>query len=168
MRIHASTLTAWGVTFFIAPPLVVGFAVHADGRFPSWFAWLAWLGAAVGLASVIITLVEEQWTTLSEMVLFRSSASLSSSGCSSSHGGCAAAAHSCPMPHPHSHRQVAFPGGIRTSPPTASLSINWLSCEQCEPERTIRHAIAHDDVVVEVDRGSSSRASCHRATHPLC
>ena len=73
LRIHAATLTAWVVSLFFALPAVLGFAAHVDGRFPRWYPWLTWLASVVALASVIVTLAEEQWTTLSEMVLLRTS-----------------------------------------------------------------------------------------------
>ena len=76
LRLHASTLVAWVVTFFFGFTAVLGLAAHSDGRFPVWFVWMPWVGAAAALASVVVTLAERQWTTLSEMGLFRTSATL--------------------------------------------------------------------------------------------
>lgn len=76
LRIHAATLTAWVIGFFFAVPALAGIAAHRDGRFPAWYSWLAWAAAALALASVIVTFAEGQWTTFSEMGLFRSGATL--------------------------------------------------------------------------------------------
>ncbi len=76
LRIHAATLTAWVLSLFVVFPVVLGLAARADGRFPMWFPLLAWLGSLLALASIAVTLAEEQWTTLSEMGLFRPAAVL--------------------------------------------------------------------------------------------
>jgi len=76
LRIHAATLLAWVLTFYFAFPAVAGMAARADGRYPSWFGMSAWVGAALAMAASVVTLTERQWTTLSEMVLFRISATV--------------------------------------------------------------------------------------------
>lgn len=77
LRLHASTLTAWTISYFFAWPAVLGWAAKEDGRFPNWYPWLAWIAALLSVAAVSITMAEEQWTTLSEMGLFRPSVTLS-------------------------------------------------------------------------------------------
>lgn len=76
LRLHASTLMAWTVTYFFALPALLGFAARADGRFPNWYPWLAWMAGILAGAAVVVTMVEGQWTTLSEMGLFRPSVTL--------------------------------------------------------------------------------------------
>ncbi|MDJ0961168.1 MAG: hypothetical protein QNJ88_10940 [Acidimicrobiia bacterium] len=76
LRLHAATFTAWVSSFFLTLPLVLGFAVRADGRLPRWMAWIAWAAAALQIAALSITFAERQLTTLSEQILFRSGATL--------------------------------------------------------------------------------------------
>ncbi len=71
LRLHASTLTAWTLSYYTAVPLLMAFAARADGRFPGWYSLLAFLGAVGAAASVVVTAAAGQWTTLSEMGIFR-------------------------------------------------------------------------------------------------
>lgn len=73
LRLHAATLVAWTLSYFIAFPALLGWAAHADGRFPNWYPWVSWIGALLGVAALIVTMAQRQWTTLSEMGLFRPS-----------------------------------------------------------------------------------------------
>jgi hypothetical protein len=76
LRLHAATLVTWVVSSFLALPAVLGWAAYSDGRFPGWYPWLVWVAALLAAASVIVTLAESQFTTLSEMGLFRPAATL--------------------------------------------------------------------------------------------
>ena len=71
LRLHASTLSAWTLSYFAAVPLLMGMAARADGRFPGWYSLIAFLGAVASITAVIVTALEGQWTTLSEMGIFR-------------------------------------------------------------------------------------------------
>ena len=73
LRLHAATLTAWTLSYFIAFPALLGWAARADGRFPNWYPWVSWIGALLAVAAVVVTMAQGQWTTLSEMGLFRPS-----------------------------------------------------------------------------------------------
>lgn len=73
LRLHASTLVAWTLSYFIAFPALLGWAARADGRFPNWYPWVSWIGALLGVAALAVTMAQRQWTTLSEMGLFRPS-----------------------------------------------------------------------------------------------
>lgn len=73
IRYHAASLVAWTLSYYIAFPVLLGWAALADGRFPNWYPWVAWIGALLGVAAVAVTMAERQWTTLSEMGLFRPS-----------------------------------------------------------------------------------------------
>ena len=70
LRVHAATLMAWVMSMFVALPIVAAVATASD-RVWSWQFWLPAAIATVSLASVSVTLVEGQWTTLSEMGLLR-------------------------------------------------------------------------------------------------
>ena len=70
LRVHAATLMAWVMAMFVAMPIAAAVASAGD-RDWSWRFWLPLAIATVSLASVSITLVERQWTTLSEMGLLR-------------------------------------------------------------------------------------------------
>lgn len=76
LRLHASTLTAWVTSFWLATPLALGVASFLDRRQPRWMAWLALAGGGLQIAAISITLAERQWTTLSEQVVFRTGATL--------------------------------------------------------------------------------------------
>ena len=76
LRLHASTLTAWVMSFWLATPLALGVASFLDRRQPRWMAWLAWAAGALQIAAISITISERQWTTLSEQVVFRTGATL--------------------------------------------------------------------------------------------
>lgn len=71
LRFHASTLTAWALVHFVALPVAIGLASKADGRFPSWYPLLTWAAAALAGAAVVVAVSEGQWSTLSDMALFR-------------------------------------------------------------------------------------------------
>ena len=76
LRFHAATLTAWVLSFWFAVPALLAVAVRLDGRMPQWFAGLAGVAALLQVASISVTVAEGQWTTLSEMGLFRVGATL--------------------------------------------------------------------------------------------
>lgn len=76
VRIHAASLSAWVVVAFIGLPAALGWASLRDGRMPGWSTPLAFAGAALPVVALVITLNERQWTTMSEMVVFRTGATL--------------------------------------------------------------------------------------------
>ncbi|HEX6219961.1 MAG TPA: hypothetical protein VF115_02590 [Acidimicrobiia bacterium] len=76
LRLHAATFVAWVTSYFFALPVVLGWAAAADGRFPAWYPWLAWVAAALAGISAVLTLMGGQLTTLSEMGIFRPSVTL--------------------------------------------------------------------------------------------
>jgi hypothetical protein len=75
LRLHAATLTIFALSLFFAVPLTAAIAAWLDGD-RRWRFWLPLTGAALAAAAVTVTMIERQWTTLSEMVLFRSSATI--------------------------------------------------------------------------------------------
>jgi len=75
LRIHAATLTAFVVSMFVALPAATALTAAA-GRDWSWRCWVPLAIAALSVASVSITLAEGQWTSLSEMGLFRPAVTL--------------------------------------------------------------------------------------------
>ena len=76
LRIHGATLFTWVLVFWFAVPALMGLAVRLDGRLPQWFAALAGVSALLQVAALVVTTSEGQWTTLSEMGLFRVGATL--------------------------------------------------------------------------------------------
>jgi hypothetical protein len=70
LRVHAATLMAWVMSMFVAVPIAAAVATAGDHDW-SWRFWLPVAIATVSLASVSVTLLEGQWTTLSEMGLLR-------------------------------------------------------------------------------------------------
>lgn len=76
LRLHAATLFAWVLTFWLGVPALVAVAARLDGRLPSWFVGLGAVAAVLQVAALAVTASAEQWTTLSEQVLFRSGATL--------------------------------------------------------------------------------------------
>jgi hypothetical protein len=75
LRLHAATLAAWVVTFFISLPLATAISVWFEGE-RRWRLWLPALTVACHVAALLLTLIERQWTTVSEMALFRPGAVL--------------------------------------------------------------------------------------------
>ena len=71
LRLHGATLFTWVLVFWFSVPALMAVAVVLDGRLPQWFAALAGLSAALQVAALATTTREGQWTTLSEMGLFR-------------------------------------------------------------------------------------------------
>jgi hypothetical protein len=70
VRIHAATLMALVITLFVAMPLAAALATALDGD----RGWRFGLPMAIGglsVAAASVTLMERQWTTLSEMGLLR-------------------------------------------------------------------------------------------------
>ena len=61
---------AWVMSLFVAVPIATALATANDHDW-SWRFWLPVAIATVSLASVSVTFVEGQWTTLSEMGLLR-------------------------------------------------------------------------------------------------
>lgn len=70
MRLHAATLTAWIVGFWLAVQIVVAVAAWVDGR-RGWEFSLPAAAVVMLLVSLGITLAEGQYTTASDMVFFR-------------------------------------------------------------------------------------------------
>lgn len=70
MRLHAATLTAWIIGFWLGVQVVTAVAAWVDGR-RGWQLYLPGVGAVMLLVSLGITLAEGQYTTLSDMVFFR-------------------------------------------------------------------------------------------------
>jgi hypothetical protein len=73
LRLHAATLTAFVMAMFVAVPAAAAIATAFDRDWGRRF----WLPVAIGALSataVSVTLLEGQWTTLSEMGLFRPAA----------------------------------------------------------------------------------------------
>ena len=70
LRLHAATLMAFVVTLFVAVPAAAAVAASMD-RDWTWRFWLPAAITALSVTSVSVTLVESQWTSLSEMGLFR-------------------------------------------------------------------------------------------------
>lgn len=76
VRLHAASLSGWVVVGFIGLPAALGWASVVDGRMPRWSGIVAFACAALAVSALVVTLTERQWTTLSEMVLFRTGATL--------------------------------------------------------------------------------------------
>lgn len=76
LRFHAATLATWVLTFWCAVPALIGTSAILDGRLPHWFGALGLVAALIQAAAVVVTIAEGQWTTLSEMGLFRIGATL--------------------------------------------------------------------------------------------
>ena len=76
VRLHAASLSGWAVVGFVGLPAALGWAALMDRRMPRWSAPVAFAAAAFAIAALVVTLTERQWTTLSEMVLFRTGATL--------------------------------------------------------------------------------------------
>ena len=70
LRIHAATLMAMVISLFVALPLSCAVAAALE-RETGWQLWLPAVVATISAAAAGVTLVEGQWTTLSEMGLFR-------------------------------------------------------------------------------------------------
>ena len=75
LRLHAATLMAFVVTLFVAVPAAAALAASMD-RDWTWRFWLPAAITALSVTSVSVTLVESQWTSLSEMGLFRPAVTL--------------------------------------------------------------------------------------------
>ena len=75
LRLHAATLVAMVITLFVGLPAAAAVAVAMD-RDWSWRFWLPVAITALAVTSVVVTLLEAQWTSLSEMGLFRPAVTL--------------------------------------------------------------------------------------------
>jgi hypothetical protein len=75
LRLHAATLTSFMVTLFFGVPLFAAAASWLDGR-RDWHCWLPAAAVVLVVASLAVTISERQYTTLSEMGLFRPGATL--------------------------------------------------------------------------------------------
>lgn len=75
LRLHAATLTTWIVGFWFAVQALGAVAAWTDGR-RDWRVYLPAVGALLAAVSVVITIVERQFTTLSEMIVFRTSVTI--------------------------------------------------------------------------------------------
>lgn len=76
LRLHAATLSAWTVVFFMAVPLLGGVATLLERRYPSWVGYVGVLAGAIQVPAILVTVSERQWTTLSEQFLFRTGVTL--------------------------------------------------------------------------------------------
>lgn len=76
LRLHAATLTAWVTSFWFAVPLLVGVAALRDPRLPKWIGGTGLVAAGLQVVALLVTIAEEQWTTVSEMGFFRIGATL--------------------------------------------------------------------------------------------
>ena len=70
LRMHAATLVAWVVGFFVAVPLALALASGFEGM-RGWRFWIPVADAALAASAIVVTLFAGQWTTLSEMFLLR-------------------------------------------------------------------------------------------------
>ena len=75
LRLHAATLTAWIICFWLGIPLFAAITSWFGGR-RDWQLWLPVVMVVLLLASLGVSLAERQYTTLSEMGLFRPAATL--------------------------------------------------------------------------------------------
>ena len=73
LRLHAATLTAWVTSFWFAVPALLGFACARNGS-PAWMTGLAAFAALAQVGALALTFASEQWTTLSETIVFRAGA----------------------------------------------------------------------------------------------
>ncbi len=70
MRLHAGTLTAWIIGFWLGVQAVCAIAAWVDGR-RSWELYLPAAAVLLLIISLSITVAEGQYTTVSEMLFFR-------------------------------------------------------------------------------------------------
>ena len=75
LRIHAATLSAFVMSMFVALPGAAALAC-VSGRDRTWRFWLPLAITVLSVASLIVTLAAGQWTSLSEMGLFRPAVTL--------------------------------------------------------------------------------------------
>lgn len=75
LRLHAATLTAWIVAWFLGMTAAGAGMAWADGE-RGWRFWLPALAAVAQVASISATIAARQYTAVSEMLLFRSGATL--------------------------------------------------------------------------------------------
>lgn len=71
LRLHAATLTAWIVSFWLTVPALVGAAMLIERRGPAWWRALAPIAAACQIVALVWFFAEAQWTTGSETGAFR-------------------------------------------------------------------------------------------------
>lgn len=71
LRLHASTLTAWTLSQLLVLPTVMALTMVADRRHPAWLVTGTFLAAALQVPALAITLVERQWTSLSDGLFLR-------------------------------------------------------------------------------------------------
>ena len=70
LRLHAATLMAFVLSLFVGVPVAAALAMAMDRDY-GWRFWMPVVTATLALTSATVTLLEGQWTTLSEMGLFR-------------------------------------------------------------------------------------------------
>ncbi len=75
LRLHAATLMSWMAVFWLGVPLCAAIASWLDGR-RDWHLWIPAAAVVLVVASMAVTFSERQFTTLSEMGLFRPAATL--------------------------------------------------------------------------------------------
>lgn len=72
LRVHMATFMSWVLSFYAVAQLLLARATWLEGRH-RWLGALLALGGLLAAASVVVTAVEGQLTTLSEPLLFRPS-----------------------------------------------------------------------------------------------
>lgn len=73
LKVHLTTFVSWTLVMWMGAQLVVGVAGLLDSGQPRWLSLVALVGAGFAVASVLVTTLEGQLTTLSEGGLFRPS-----------------------------------------------------------------------------------------------
>ncbi len=76
LRLHAATLASWVALFFLTVPLMAGTAALMAHWGPRWLGWMAVVAGLLQIAALTVTVIEHQWTTLSDQILFRGGVTL--------------------------------------------------------------------------------------------
>lgn len=71
LRLHAATLSAWIVSFWLAVPALIAAALTAERRGPAWWRALPVVAVACQVVALAWFFAEGQWTTGSETGAFR-------------------------------------------------------------------------------------------------
>lgn len=71
LRLHAATLVAWIVAFWLVTPLLLTAALYIEGDRPTWLTAVAALSALCQVISVVLFFQAGQHTTASENGVFR-------------------------------------------------------------------------------------------------
>jgi hypothetical protein len=75
LRLHAATLMVWTIVLLVAVPLAAAIAAWLDAT-RGWRFLLPLACACLAVGAAAVTAFERRWTTVSEMILFRSSMTL--------------------------------------------------------------------------------------------